>query len=389
MVLARSKDLGDTWSTTVVDKNRGRPSPAPLDFGTSIAVDTSGPRDVVYVSFIQQYIDAPADSPLNDPPAMVSVSTDGGDSFSPPVNINGFSKLTRTIGGKSYPMIMEGWFGAPLVTAHDGVVLVVSGSMNAFNNHPPGDSSFDTRFSYAMPQVVARSTDQGRTWSFATLGPPIFASVGSQTGLGWTPKGGAMGTFLAAYAATPESATGSGTPDIILQRSTDGGQTWTDPVALDDDSPSGQSASFYPQLGVAPSGRIDVVWQDTRDRSDYHVNVRYTYSADGGATWAPNVEVTDRPINFSLGVSFNSDLRQPPGVASANQYAAFGWADTRLADELTQTQDNFGAIAQFSPVPAKTSTVLPVVAAVFGGLVVAGAVLVVVFLARRRKAAHT
>ncbi len=119
------------------------------------------------------------------------------------------------------------------------------------------------------------------------------------------------------------------------------------------------------------------------------MQVRYSYSADGGATWAHNMEITDQPVNFNLGVSFNSDLRQPPGVASANQYAAFGWADTRLGNDLTQTQDNFSAIAQFSAIPAKTSTVLPVVAAVFAGLVIAGAVLLVALLLRRRRGAAT
>jgi Neuraminidase (sialidase) len=386
IVLARSTDLGDTWKTSIVDNNRGKTGVAALDLGSSIAVDTSGPNDVVYVSFTQYYPDAPADSPLQNGPVVVAVSTDGGANFAPPVSINDFSHITQTIQGKSYPLMMEGFFGAPLLTAHNGVVLAVSGSQNPFNQHPPGDSNFDTRFAYAMPQVVARSTDQGHTWTVATMGPPIFAGAGSQTGLGWTRMGGANGAFVAAYAAAPASSTTSGSADIIFQRSTDGGQTWSDPVAVNDDDPTKQFTNFYPQIGVAPNGRIDVVWQDTRDRSDYTVNVRYSYSHDGGTTWAPNVEVSDRPVNFDLGISFNSDLRQPPGVASANQYAAFGWADTRLANELTQTQDNFGSVAVFSSVPAKTSTALRMLGAVFGGLVIAGSVLLVVMLVRRRGA---
>jgi hypothetical protein len=387
MVLARSTDLGDTWKTTLVDNNRGKPGLSPLDFGIGLAVDTSGPRDAVYVSFTQYFPDAPSDSPLNNGPVVVSASTDGGETFGPPVSINDFSHLTQTIAGKSYPLQMEGMFGAPMLIAHGGTVLAVSGSQNPFNNHPPGDSNFDTRFNYAMPQVVARSTDKGRTWSLATMGPPVFEGAGSQTGLGWTAKGAAKGTFVAAYAAAPEAANTSGATEIIVQRSTDDGQTWTDPVSLNDDNRPGEFTHFYPQLGVAPNGRVDVVWQDTRDRTDYHVSVRYTYSADGGATWAPGTEITDRPVDFNLGVSFNSDLRQPPGVASANQYAAFGWADTRLGNDLAQTQDNFGALAEFSTLPARSSTVWPVVAAVFGGLVAAGVILLgMQFLRRRRRA---
>ena len=387
MLLARTTDLGKTWKTTVVENNRGKPAPAPADFGATVAVDTSGAKDVVYVGFSQFYPDAPQSSPLNNGPVDVAVSTDGGATFGAPVNISDSSHLTTTIAGKSYPLLMEGYFGAPLLIAHDGVVLVVSGSENPFDNHPPGDSNFDTRFNYPMPQLAARSTDQGRTWTVSTMGPPLFEGNGSQTGLGWTPKGGKNGTFVAAYAGAPDNATTSGVNHIVMQRSTDGGQTWADRVALDDDTSADPSTSFYPQLGVAPNGRVDVVWQDTRGQTDYRVNVRYSYSADGGSTWSHNMEVTDQPINFNFGVSFNSDLRQPPGVASASQYAFIGWADTRLANDVTQTQDNFGAVAQFSNIPAKTSIVLPRVAAVFAGLVVAGAVMLVVLMVRRRRPA--
>lgn len=105
---------------------------------------------------------------------------------------------------------------------------------------------------------------------------------------------------------------------------------------------------------------------------------------DGGRTWAQNVKVNDRPLNFNLGVSFNSDVRQPPGVASANEYAVFGWADTRLGNELTQTQDDFSAIAQFKPIPDESS-VLPIMVAVFAGLVAAGSVLFVMQFRHRRR----
>jgi hypothetical protein len=101
------------------------------------------------------------------------------------------------------------------------------------------------------------------------------------------------------------------------------------------------------------------------------------------------VKVNDRPLNFNLGVSFNSDVRQPPGVASANEYAVFGWADTRLGNDVTQTQDDFSTIAQFKPIPRKSS-ILPVLVAVFGGLVAAGVVLFVLqFLQWRRRARGT
>lgn len=238
-----------------------------------------------------------------------------------------------------------------------------------------------------MPQLIGRSTDQGKTWTVSQLGPPVFTGSGSQTGMGWTPKGGTQGTYVVAYQATPATSSSSGPAQIVMQRSTDDGLTWTDPVAIDDGDPARKTTAFYPQMSVAPNGRIDVVWQDDLEQSDFRYNVRYTYSNDGGLTWAPNITVTDRPVDFNFGVSFNSDLRHPPGVASTDQFAAIGWADTRFADDLTQTQDNFGAAVQFEPLPPRTNTTLPIVAAVFGGLVAAGLVLLGLLFFRRRRSA--
>ncbi|MCA1702908.1 MAG: hypothetical protein LC808_06395 [Actinobacteria bacterium] len=79
-----------------------------------------------------------------------------------------------------------------------------------------------------------------------------------------------------------------------------------------------------------------------------------------------------------------SDIRQPPELASTNQYAAIAWADPRFADDLTQTQDNFAVVAQFAPLPSNENTTWPMLAAVLGGLVIAGVVLLSFQFVRRR-----
>src|SRR4051794_18719815 len=86
--------------------------------------------------------------------------------------------------------------------------------------------------------------------------------------------------------------------------------------------------------------------------------------------------------------SFRDDLRYVPGVASTNHYAAIGWADSRFADEVTQTQDDFGTVAQFSPLPTTANTVAPKIAAAFAGVILAGLVLLVVLQFRRRSDAQ-
>lgn len=383
VALARSTDQGDSWSTTLVKNNRGATGsePKPSVSGvTGLTVDTSGDEDVVYVGFNNRFLPAPPDdSPLNNSQILIATSTDAGKSFGEAVDVNGFAKLTETVDGESYPLIMTSSFGRPLMLAHEGVLLAIADARTPFDVDIPNDNN-----NYpALPLLVGRSTDQGKTWTVEKLGPPVFTGTGAMTGLKFTPEGG--GAIVAAYAATPGTATTSGTADIVVQRSTDDGLTWSEPLAIDDDEAAENSTSFYPQMGVAPNGRLDVVWQDNRGMADARYNVRYTYSSDGGVTWAPNVLVTDQPIDFNLGISYNSDVRQPPGVASANEYAAIGWADGRLGDQTSRTQDGFASVAQFAPLPAE-GTLLPKLAAAFGGLLLAGLVIVLVVLLRRRQA---
>ncbi len=385
IVLARTTDLGSTWETTMVNDARAQPDPKPENTGVpGFAVDTSGDQDAIYVGFSRDWsATAPEGHPLEDrEEVVVAASTDGGNSFGAPVNLNDFSSLTMTVDGQPYPLHFQTAFARPFVAAHDGVILAV-GDGGPPSDDPPPEEVYDGIFGEPDPMLLARSTDQGRSWTVSELTTPVFTAAGSQTGMGWTPEGGPNGTFVLAYAATPGDSPKAGRTDIVVRRSTDGGVSWTEPVAINDDDPSDGYTSFYPQLDVAPNGRVDVVWQDNRQLTDYLIAVRSTYSTDGGATWAPNVGITDQPIDFSVGASSTGDVRQPPGVASANSYAAIGWYDTRFADEQTQTQDNFGVIAQFSPLPAEVSN-WPIIAAILGGLVLAGIVLLGIQLVRKR-----
>ncbi len=68
---------------------------------------------------------------------------------------------------------------------------------------------------------------------------------------------------------------------------------------------------------------------------------------------------------------------------TSTSYAAIAWGDPRFADPTTQTQDNFGVVAQFSELPPEEESTWPTVAAVLGGLVLAGIVLLGIQFMRR------
>lgn len=90
--------------------------------------------------------------------------------------------------------------------------------------------------------------------------------------------------------------------DVMFTRSTDGGATWSPPVRINDD-PGTAEWQWFGTMSVAPTGRIDVVWLDTRDSpGSVNSSLYYSYSIDGGVTWLPNVR---------LSPSFNSHVGWP------------------------------------------------------------------------------
>ena len=109
--------------------------------------------------------------------------------------------------------------------------------------------------------------------------------------------------------------------DVMFVRSTNGGQTFSAPRRINDDPVNHAKWHWFGTLSVAPNGRIDSVWLDTRNAANNtDSQLFYSYSTDGGNTWAPNVAVSN---------SFNPFLGYP------NQ--------NKMGDYITIVSDNTGA----------------------------------------------
>ncbi len=116
--------------------------------------------------------------------------------------------------------------------------------------------------------------------------------------------------------------------DIHFVRSTDGGLTWSRPIRINDDPKDNHAWQWFAALSVAPNGRIDVIWNDTRnDPSAAHSELYYAFSSDGGLTWSENIPVSP-PFDHSLGYPNQNKLGDYYDLVSDNAGVRVAYAAT-------------------------------------------------------------
>lgn len=420
VILARSGDLGETWEHTLVRNNRGKEGAQVENIRpmTGIAVDTkSGRDDIVYVSYSRRQPNAVAPNAEPNQPT-VAVSTDGGRTFGEPVSVlggvfgdaalraEGLSKATTTTtplappttsaapaGSRAAQPDQAANFGggkSSIAVDDKGTIYVAWPSAVANIAAPPPPAKF-----------LSKSTDQGKTWTVTQIAPWSYNHKAGAPGpnaslqLAWSPKGGSEGT-LHVVAEGNDQIDVANLSHIWYWQSTDGGRTWSAPKVIDDSDKSQMVGQYMPDISVAPNGRVDVTWWDTRETplpSTQTNDVYYTSSFDNGETWSKNIRVTSQSISRRYGVFLNNfNMSAPPGLASTNAYAVLGWDDTRLTDPNFADnaavggglQDIFTAAVQYEAVGGGMSSTVKVALAAVVGLMTVGLVLFVATLAARR-----
>lgn len=365
--LARSTDSGRSFVTATAFKvPEGKPDA--YNKGVVGALDPKNPANV-YVGWRQGAFSSKTQKLENS----IIASSDGGRTFGPPVDITG------PLGADHPSLTVDG----------NGTVHAVTWTRTFMLPDPTPP----------RPIMHYSSTDHGKTWTGTQVDPGNDRSYRSPV-LVADPSSTALYTvWFGSQTLKNKDLKDKDRTDILFRASYDGGKTWGERKVVNDDAQKGVNHT-YPGLSVAPDGRLDVAWYDGRlssrpagdpEEESGFTDIFYTSSGDGGRTFSPNVRISDRSADRSIGAwSNNIGSAGPVGVASAADGAFFTWQDTRNGDAVNQAEDVYMASVGLRGRPLdyvrSTSKGIPRLAVFLaGGALGMGLTMVVVSLLGRRR----
>src|SRR6266404_1147561 len=260
ILVFRSMDGGRIWS---------KPTTIPFGGGgsfdrCSIVVDTSSSKFARYVYVLAcQSLGSKAGPYVS--PAAVSRSTDDGLTFSNPVRV--------------VPNNLDGNVANPVVLS-DGTVVVTFFDFASMTRDR-------MRLLKQRRLWVAASRDGGLTFSlpsfvteFADPDPATHQRTGPNRMLALDRSSGALRDRL--YMVWTDFQ--SGGTNIYLSYSIDHGETWSDPLRVNDDVNKGVDHAT-PAIAVNGDGVVGVAWYDRRnDSANKCFEISFAASVDGGRT---------------------------------------------------------------------------------------------------------
>ncbi|HEY6578988.1 MAG TPA: sialidase family protein, partial [Rhizomicrobium sp.] len=324
IVVSSSTDNGRSWSDPVVATR----VPKLLSDKPWLAIDTnanSPDKNALYISSTQ--FDAENNSQI-----YVAHSTDGGTTWS------AVAAAPQTV-----------W---PRVAQFSDLAIGANGTVYLSYMVCTADGKAGDCGGGAASLYFTRSADGGDTWST----PVLMASLGldfdncacaffgnltnTSEPMSEIPviaidnsNGAHAGElYFAAYTWTGIFM------QLLVGASTDGGATWTPPVAV---APkSDRHDQFLPWIAVSANGVLGVTWLDRRNDPD---NVDYeafgAWSSDGGNNFSTNVQLASEPSNpFDDGFD-GRFMGEYTGNAWSGKTLFGAWPDTRSG---TATQDEAG-----------------------------------------------
>ena len=257
MLVSRSTDGGVTWGTPATLIRDG------ANFFNDKNALTADPTDSHYVYAVWDRL-----ANAGGGPSMMARTTDGGASWEPARAIYSPSTTSQTLGNR-------------IVVLSDGTLV------NFFTQIDAGGGNASAHLD------VIRSSDKGANWS-APIRIATIQSVGASDPDTGIPIRDAA--ILGSIAAGPGNTlwvtwqdarfSGGQRDAIAVSHSTDGGLSWSAPVAI---NRTASVSAFIPTVHVRADGTVGVTHYDLRDNTPDRATLladAWLLTSHDGSTWA-------------------------------------------------------------------------------------------------------
>jgi len=328
--LVQSSDNGDTLS-----------APArvlgPLAFQVRLVADPRVARRL-HLTWLQAQEVGPFRFARTGNPIMSARSDDGGIGWSPPARVSGGAR-ERVVAGA--PAIGDGALYVLYLDLGEDRLDYEGGHEGRGGPPHPGPWQL----------VLSRSGDGGDSWQERVVDERL---VPVERFVVFTPPYPSIAAAGArVYASFHDGRLGDA--DVWLWASEDRGATFAAPARVNDTPRRDGTHQSLPRIALAPGGRIDVAYYDRRgDPSGTRAEVSLQSSFDGGQTFSDRIAVSDRA--FDTGIGFGAERGMPElgsrlGLASTDTAALAVWTDTRAGTRASHKQDIASGLVTFSVPP--------------------------------------
>ena len=291
ILVSASRDGGQTWGEPVPVINHIN-SVTPFEDKPAIVADNANGspyKGNVYLAWTRFDVYGTTDPECHSQ-IYFSRSTDGGKTFAMPFRIS-------DVGGdcRDSDNTVEG--AVPATGPHGEVYVVWAGAQGLVC-----DKSTDGGLTFGKDRVIG---EMPGGWDFEM--PGLDRANGMPVTAVDLSQGPQRGTLYVNWIDAR-----NGDPDVFVAASHDGGETWSQPVRVNDDPIRNGKAQFFTWLAVDPvDGSLNVAFYDRRDTTGTLTGLTFARSTDGGRTFV-NYKINQTPFACDPKVFFGDYL----GVAA-------------------------------------------------------------------------